>query len=982
MFFAQVSFTDGLSWPSISFVLFALIMLVALVVLVRRYRSRRRLVRRVAELEALSTASRAIVEAQLDVQALCALIAEQAGKIIDNRTFQVGVFKESHYHILYWTVNGRAETTPQTFPLKEGGGIIGWVRHSKEPLLVRDFAKEMPLLPAKPQYISPNPPRSGLFIPLISGEDVIGVMAAQSSEPAKFNNEEMRLLVILANQAAAAIAHAELFEQERTRAAHLALVAEIGRQMSRIQSSEDIFSQVVKLTKETFHFHLVNIYELEAETGEIVMKASSSPDFLAQSMRLQPGQGLVGTAVATRHTIVSNDTEADDRFIRQRNELEAYTRAEMAIPIIMDDQVLGALDVQSAQVGRFTALDQSTLEALAAEIAIVITKVRQVARQREQAWLSTAQLQVAEALSGSLDIPEILVVVTRLTPMLIGTQLCLIFLWDEEQEVYAHAVGYGLPDEIAKELAEVKINIGDWPVLDAAHVGKTLRQTEQIPDWLRPALESVSPPVQQLRLTPLLSGDLVMGMMVVGDFLGSDHSEYSRQRREELLQNITRQTAVALENARLRLAQQEEAWVNTALFQVAAAVNSLTNLDEILNTIARLVPLLVGVESVIILIWDAEKGLFHAGPSYGLTEMGRGLLETLEINQEEFQALTAAPLSDLRPTGDYYGIYLPDWLVKVLGTTAAYLFPLQARGELVGALLVGVEPENGRGLSARRLAILTGIAHQAATAVVNHQLYQEAAERSRLEQELDVAREIQASLIPSGSPNIPGCDVASFWRAARQVSGDFYDFLPLDDGRWGIVIADVSDKGVPAALFMALSRTILRTIGFNRHDPARTLMRANHIINIDAQNDLFVTVFYAIYDPATARLTFANGGHNPPILLRGNGEVSLLTANGMALGILPDVDIDSRKINILPGDTLVLYTDGVTEAVNEDYDEFGLRRLSMVVREHSGEKSGDIVTAVTEAIQDHAGGTPQFDDITLIVMKHEEMAMKAHLPIS
>jgi len=962
MFLAQVSFTDGLAWPSISFVLFAVIMLMALLIAVRRYRSRRQLMRRVAELEALSAAGRAIVEAQLDVTALCGLIAEQAGQVIDNRTFQVGLFSGNQYRILYWMVNGRIQDTPQTFDLSDNGGIVSWVRQSKEPLLVRDFQREMDRLPAKPRYISPDPPRSAIFIPLISGEDVMGVMAAQSSQPDKFDEEDVRLLLILANQAAAAIAHAQLFEQERTRAAHLALVGEIGRQISRSQSREEIYRQVVTLTKETFHFHLVNIYEVVEETGEIVMQASSSPDFLAQGMRLQPGQGLVGTAVASQQTILSNDTANDDRFIRQPNELEAYTRAEMAIPLVMDDEVLGALDVQSPQSGRFSEVDQTTLEALAAETAVIISKARQLARQREQAWLSTVQLQVAEAIGLSRNMEEMLAAVTRLTPMLVGSQFCLIFLWDEERQVYGEAVVYGLPAEAAAAITRLKLHIGDWRALDAVHVGRQPLSTRQIPGWLPVAGE-------RLRLVPLLAADQTLGVMAAEDF--ADDYPARLRRREELLDNIARQTAVALENALLRQAQQEEAWVNTALFQVAAAVNRLINLDEILDTITRLIPLLVGVESAVILIWDAEKELFHAGPSYGLNEMQRGLLETLELSREEFQALTDATLENLRPTGDYYGIYLPDWLRKVMGTSAAYLFPLQARGNLVGALLAGIEPENGRGLSARRLNILTGVAHQAATAVVNHQLYQEAAERSRLEQELDVAREIQASLIPSGSPDIPGCDVASYWQAARQVSGDFYDFLTLDDGRWGIIIADVSDKGVPAALFMALSRTILRTIGFNRRDPASTLMRTNHLISLDAQNDMFVTVFYAIYEPQTGKLTYANAGHNPPLLLRAKGEATLLTTNGMALGILPEVEIGNQTLDFLPGDTLVLYTDGVTEAVNEDYDEFGLRRLSMIAREHQSESAAAVVTAATKAIRDHAGETPQFDDITLIVMKRE-----------
>ncbi|HEX6383442.1 MAG TPA: PP2C family protein-serine/threonine phosphatase, partial [Anaerolineae bacterium] len=244
------------------------------------------------------------------------------------------------------------------------------------------------------------------------------------------------------------------------------------------------------------------------------------------------------------------------------------------------------------------------------------------------------------------------------------------------------------------------------------------------------------------------------------------------------------------------------------------------------------------------------------------------------------------------------------------------------------------------------------------------------------EQELSVAHEIQASLIPPGNPAIPGCSVASSWEAARQVSGDFYDFLQFSNGNWGVVVADVADKGVPAALFMALSRTILRTVAFSitysRANPADILMRVNEIIINDAQSDLFVTLFYAVWQPQSRLLAYANAGHNPPLLLRQSGKTQLLSGDGMALGVLPNVKIEGKVVSVHPGDTLVIYTDGVTEAMNEDFDEFGMSRLHLTADTHKYRSAREIVEAIMRAVRDHAGGTPQFDDLTLVVMKHEE----------
>ncbi|MCA9918011.1 MAG: SpoIIE family protein phosphatase [Anaerolineales bacterium] len=965
--------TDGLSWPSISFALLVGALTLSAYILLRRYRSRQLLIQRIAELEALSDAGRSLVAAQMDVDALAELIANEAGQVIDNRTFQVGLFEDNEYHILYWTIRGMRQETPQTFDLSDEGGLISWVRATKQPLLVRDFQRELNSLPARPRYISNAPPRSAIFIPLVSGNDTIGIVAAQSGQPNRFSEDDLRRLMILANQAAAAIAHAQLFAQERRRAAHLELVGQIGLEISQVQNQDEIFSQVVKLTQETFDFHLVSIFGIDPVTGEIVIQASSGPEVFTDDWRIPPGQGLIGTAVSTQQTVISNNTSEDDRFVAKDNPLENSTRAEMALPLLVDGEVVGVLDVQSPKAGIFTRIEKMTLEALASEIAISVSKLRQLARQREQAWLSTAQLQVAEAVSRSPDLDEILTSVTRLTAMLAGVPFCVILLWDEETAVYRGSHSIGFTPTGARLVQEQRLQIGDWPALDAVHVGQERLTTRRIPHWLH-HLEDNRPAPRQLILLPVNTLNDIMGVMVVSDDAPTrDHADVLQTpgRREELLDSISQQLARGLENWHLRNAQQEEAWVNTALFQVAAAVNSLIELDEILDTIARLVPMLVGVESCIILIWDEVRQAFAPGPSFGITEMGRGLLETLALDQEEFADITPRLADALSPTGTYYVIQLPPWLEKVLGTEQAFAFPLNARGQLVGAMVVGSWMANGRSLSNRRLNILTGVAHQAATAVLNHHLYQEAAERTRLERELDVARGIQASLMPHGNPDIPGCTVASYWQAARQVSGDFYDFIPLRDGSWGIVVADVADKGIPAALFMALCRTIMRAVAISRGDPAEALMRANEIIDQDTQSDLFVTIFYAIWQPETGQICYANAGHNPPLLLRRDGSRTLLTEHGMALGVLPDVYFETSTISFLPGDTLLLYTDGVTEAMNEDFDEFGLQRLEQAANGRRRQDASEIAHRITQAIQHHAGDTAQFDDITLVVVKRE-----------
>ncbi|MDX1414032.1 MAG: SpoIIE family protein phosphatase [Candidatus Promineifilaceae bacterium] len=965
----------GTPWQSISLIILVGAILVTTMLLWRRFFSRRMLIRRIAELETLSVAGRAIVASEFDVMALSRLIAEEANKIIEAPTFQVGLFEDHRYRLLYWMIDGLEQNTPQSYDVGETDGLINWVRNSQSPLLVYDFAREMNKLPAQPTYVSQSPPRSALFIPLVSGEETVGIIAAQSNQPQSFGEQDKRRLMILANQSAAAFANARLFEQAQMRAAHLELVSQIARQVNAVQDLDEIFDQVVALTQETFDFDPVNIFSLDPLSGDALLQASSDQAINIHGARLLAGQGIVGAAATERETIVSNNTEQDQRFVSQlqlhQEVAPPDTKAEIAIPLIVNDEILGVLDVQSPVPGVFTETEKTVLEALAAEVASAIHKARQLAWQQEQAWITTAQLQVAEAISRSSNLDELISAITRLTPMLTGVSLCSILLWDDELEQY-EVTGYS--DSDSESLDAVMVRIGDWHALDAVHVGRQSLSTRHIPDWLTAALPKTHRQHPEILLLPLIVSEHAQsqGVMVVDQLpVTLSHSEHNEPdpARIDLLQNIAQQTAQAVESARLRVAQEEEAWVNTALLQVAEAVNSLIDLNEILDTIVRLVPMLVGVQSIVILIRDRDQKLFVPGPSFGVGSMGRGLLATLEIDDQEFQSMTSPTVHARLPSDFVYNVRLPAWLETVLEAQAAYAFPLNAQGRLVGAMMVGMPTDNNQPLSARRLNILNGIAQQAATAVVNNQLYRESAERLRMQQELDVARDIQASFLPDGSPDIPGSDVASLWLAARQVSGDFYDFLPRADGTWGIVIADVADKGVPAALFMALSRTILRTVGFNRKDPADVLMRVNEIISIDAQSDLFVTIFYAVWNPKTKEILYANGGHNPPLLLDRKGDLRLLKAPGIALGVLPTIELKSHSAHLRSGDMLILYTDGVTEAVNEDFDEFGMERLYLAARAARSQSAHSIVETISENIYDHAGGTPQFDDVTLVVMK-------------
>jgi sigma-B regulation protein RsbU (phosphoserine phosphatase) len=226
---------------------------------------------------------------------------------------------------------------------------------------------------------------------------------------------------------------------------------------------------------------------------------------------------------------------------------------------------------------------------------------------------------------------------------------------------------------------------------------------------------------------------------------------------------------------------------------------------------------------------------------------------------------------------------------------------------------------------------------------------------------------------------LPGWEFAATWRSARKVGGDFYDFFALPPSldarssggeRLGLVMADVADKGIPAALFMALSRTLLRTVAIGGHPPHEAVARTNNLILSDARSDLFVTLFYGALQPSSGHLEFVNAGHMPPLVVRGtDGAVEELRTGGMALGVLPDLDFEQHSMRLEPGDVLMLYTDGLTEAFDAGQEMFGRQRLADILQVNRHKPAGELMQAIDFAITAFVGDTPQSDDFTLVVAK-------------
>jgi sigma-B regulation protein RsbU (phosphoserine phosphatase) len=408
------------------------------------------------------------------------------------------------------------------------------------------------------------------------------------------------------------------------------------------------------------------------------------------------------------------------------------------------------------------------------------------------------------------------------------------------------------------------------------------------------------------------------------------------------------------------------------LCHLSQAFNSTLDLDEVLNRVMDEVIAAVHAERGFVMLHQPSGGLYFRA--------ARGIDQTT-IQDPQFQvsrSIVERVAREGRPllTSD---AQQDDRLnlrrsVTLLGLRSVLCVPLITRDQTVGVLYVDSRIRASM-FSPDDLELLTAIAATAATAVENARLYQEAVERGRLERELQVAREVQSSLLPRQMPQVPGWTFAAHWQPARQVAGDYYDFFPLPDRRLGTVIADVSGKGMPAALFMAMTRSTVRAGVGHVSSPAQGIALANRLICSDATGGMFVTLFYAQLDLETGEMTYVNAGHNPPLLLRaGDERPTELRRTGMALGVLADTLFEQRTVRLDPGDLVFLYTDGITDATDDQEREFGAERLRQALARGRNAPLAALVASVKGALDEHTGGGAAFDDVTMMAARRQQGA--------
>lgn len=401
------------------------------------------------------------------------------------------------------------------------------------------------------------------------------------------------------------------------------------------------------------------------------------------------------------------------------------------------------------------------------------------------------------------------------------------------------------------------------------------------------------------------------------------------------------------------------------LIEAAKSVNSTLDLDRLLRVIL----------DTALRVVDGERGTV-----YLLDEDGKQLWSRVMEGTE--MKTIRLPLGKgiagyVAATGDTLNIpdaYLDPRFNPEIDRRSGYrtstilCMPMRTKEGKISGVFQLLNKRNGT-FTPEDEEFIAGLSVHAAVAVENARLHEREKALERMQQEVLLAARIQADLLPQTPPAIPGYDVAGASVAARVVGGDTFDFIPLAGGRWALCLGDASGKGLPASLMMAGVQATVRANARTNGTPAACVATVNELLFQSTGDEKFVTLFYALLDPATHILASTNAGHEYPVLLRSDGTMLRLSEGGTVLGMLEGFPFTEESTPMYPGDLLVVFSDGVTESMDASGTQFGEVRVCEVVRRNAGRPASEIVAAVLQAAAAHAGGMQQSDDMTVIALR-------------
>jgi phosphoserine phosphatase RsbU/P len=565
-------------------------------------------------------------------------------------------------------------------------------------------------------------------------------------------------------------------------------------------------------------------------------------------------------------------------------------------------------------------------------------------------------LEAARVFNSTLEYEELIELVLRLVVKAVNSEAALAFRVDHERtdmkvrymkavdqsmRVFTVELGQGVVGWVARYREPVIINN---PQADP-------RVDERME-------ESAGIKIKSVICVPLIGKGHMIGVIEAinktsGEFTSADL---------DILVGLNDQIAVAIDNAHLYREVRREALEKDLLYQIGKKLSGSLEVNEVMREIMDTLKQVVQFDAGGVFLIDPSvneiRSLYTVGydPRYDSQlklKIGQGLIGHV--------ASTGEPVivSDVSKDARYVDSNVP--------TQSEIVVPIKLDNRIIG--VINLESESKGTYSSRALALISAFASQAAISLERARLHERSLEGKKLQEQLNIAREIQRSFLPAKAPQIAGYDIAGSNISSGQVGGDYYDFIKIVDSHFGIAIGDVSGKGIPAALIMASFRASLIAEIRNNYSIRTICHKVNSLLFESLEPGNYVTAVYGVLDARNHIFTFANCGHNQPILMRANGEVEFLKEGGPILGVASDSLYEERALVINRGDVMVLYTDGVTEVFDADGQEFGTERLIELIRKNKNKTAQQLADIIYGECTQFASSSHIFDDLTMVIVK-------------
>jgi sigma-B regulation protein RsbU (phosphoserine phosphatase) len=815
-----------------------------------------------------------------------------------------------------------------------------------------------PEVTVAPEIVSPGDASgltvSYLGVPLFTKEEVKGLLNIYIRGRRNFAVEEVEILTAFAGQAALAIENAQIFEFEQRRAREATLLYKAARSIGQSTKVDEILTISAQELCRIAEVNRCIIFHLDARSQEMYARhfegVSEDQMQCFSSFRMtvsglgQPAweklkQGLY------MHLHSAPEESPGIRYVFDL----LPSNSCLVVPLLAKGELIGFIYLDDSTGAHYFSQSQIRLVmTLSIQIATAYQRASLVKQKGENLEHLRALYQVSTALAGTLSLPRVCNLIVEKTVELLGIPCCCLLIWDDLDKTFSLQSCFGLPPGFSETEFQSCI------------AGPAVDKRRPILFYLSKEGKDIA--VDLLLRNNNLGGTLSIPLVAKKKLLGvincfvaqDDHITQSGMR---LMKSFANQAAVAIERAHLHSEMKNKVRELATLFEVGKAITSTLDFELVLQAIAANVKSALQADGCSIMLLDSAGEILSIRTAMGLGKHCFGKKIRLGRGVAGIAAKTGRPMVLVDAKNEEAELKFPA-SVRRDGMKTLLSVPMFAKGRIIG--LVNLYLKTVYYPSHAEMSLLTTLAGQAAIAIENARLYDE---------KLYISLLLKNMLMPEEKLRFPGLQIGHRYLASEELSGDYFDVIPIDERRVVFTIADVSGKGPGAAIYAARTKYILRAFAACRYKPCEVLKITNQLMGKETEGDKFLTLFYLEADLDRREIVYSAAGHEPPIFWDSRkGEVRLLEQEGMLIGVEPDVDFGESRMEVSPGDFVLFYTDGVMDARSPSGEFFGTGRLKDLVKEYSYLSPQTLVNKLFAVISRFTNRRLR-DDVTMMVVR-------------